>query len=231
VTAVAVAPDAGQDATSPPADPRCAGSAIDLTAVLLDRLCGEATTSAGRVPAGALRFAISAPPRLAPGAEGIARVTLTNVTPGDVDLRVYLSGSAMFGSGPGAGFGFGPGAPPGAGPRAAPAPPRAVRAVRAVDVGQSTTSPDGKRSFDATWAELSALSPHVLVRLAPGGSAELHVTLRARGFLPGKDYAPSRYSIDSPPDPLPPGRYKVTPRLGIDADGADALVVDLEVRR
>jgi hypothetical protein len=100
-----------------------------------------------------------------------------------------------------------------------------------VPVRQSTTSADGKRSFDATWSELTAMrTSYAHVRIAPGGTADLSVTISARGFLPNKNYPPSNFRIDSPPDPLPAGRYKVTLRIPLEPLGIPSPVVDLEVR-
>jgi hypothetical protein len=209
--ALAAVADAGSEAAAPTIDARCTGSAIDLTRILLEGGCRIGGREGSPLPAGSLRVTVSAPARLAPGAEGIARVTLTNTTSTDLDLRIAhraLNGPGSLGL-------------PGSAPEA-PSP---------VTVRQSTTSADGKQRFDATWAMLGLLDPFVRVRLAPGGSADLRVTLRARGFLPGKNYEPSRFSIDDPPDPLPPGRYRVTLHLGVEAEDAGSEVVDLEVRR
>jgi hypothetical protein len=198
-----------------PQDPRCAGAAIDLTAILLDRACVDGDRANDAEPASPTRVTVAAPPRLAPGAEGIATVTFTNVGAADLDLYVAVPRSLGFGLG----MGFGPADD-------AKAPPRAVSGR------QSTTSADGKRSFDARWSELTALAQsYAHVRVPPGGAADLRVTLRARGFLPGKAYEPSSFSIDSPPDPLPVGRYKITLAVIIGTRGITAPVVDLEVRR
>jgi hypothetical protein len=57
----------------------------------------------------------------------------------------------------------------------------------------------------------------------------LGVRRRARGFLPNKTYNSTEHDINSPPDPLPPGRYKVTLHLPIATEGIESPVVDLEV--
>jgi len=149
--------------------------------------------------------------RLSPGAEGTAMVTFTNTTSADVDLLFTVPRSSDFG--PGLGIGALDAAP---------------KAPRAVHIRQSTTSADGKRSFDATWLMLSAVPPVALVRLAPAGTAQLRVRLVARGFLPSKTYPPG--NIDEPPDPLPRGRYKVTLFLPIETGGIDRPIIDLDVR-
>src|SRR5262249_17820040 len=161
------------------------------TAILLDGACVDGTQASEAEPASPPQVTVAAPPRLAPGAEGIATVTFTNAGATALDLHVAAPPSARFGLGPGAG-------------------PLAAGRPHAVTVRQSTTSADGKRSFDATWSELTAFeSRYAHVRVEPGGKAELRLTLRARGFLPGKKYDGTRFRIDAPPDPLPAGRYKV----------------------
>lgn len=203
---------------SAPLDPRCVGAKIDLTAILLDGACVDGTRDDAAAPS--LRVTVSAPPRLAPGAEGIATVTYANTGAVDLDLHVALPTFGLDGLGGLGGFG------PGAGVKPSPPPPRAVPGR------PSTTSADGKRSFDATWSVMTALATrYAHVRIAPGGVAELRVTLAARGFLPGKTYDPSRFEIGSPPDPLPPGRYKITLRLPVATGGVPSPVVDLDVRR
>jgi hypothetical protein len=210
----AAAPDAAPAAAA--LDARCTGAKIDLTAILLDAACIDGSRGAESAPS--LRVTASALPHVAPGAEGIATVTFTNDGAADVDLHIRVP---LF-SDNGPGFGFGPGG----GDKPKPPPPRAVPG-RA-----STKSADGKRSFDATWSVLTAISTrYAHVRIAPGGAAELRVAVAARGFLPGKTYEPSAFDIDSPPDALPVGRYKVTLRLGIATGDVAPPVLDLDVRR
>jgi hypothetical protein len=199
-------------------DPRCEGSFVDLTAVLLEGNCLDprAAGGAGSVALGApqsdagasVRVSVVGPGRLAPGAEGIARITWTNTSAAAVELSVGHYESASVGLGVGAGA----------------APP-----VRTIHVFQSTTSADGKRSFNPTWKLFGAgFGSPAHLRLAPSGSAELRVAIRARGFLPGKDY-PTDTPFEEPRDPLPAGRYHVA--LDVDVDGMARPGFDLEVGR
>jgi hypothetical protein len=213
------AADASAEAgTVAAADPRCSGAAIDLTDVVTNGRC-TVPREPGRtkVPASAVRVAIAAPTALAPGGEGVVRVTLTNTSGAELVVDGSASETSM------ANGVLGPGS--GALGAAAPAAPLVI------DGRQSTASADGKRSYDANWAVLGMLPPAFRVRVAPGGTAEALVRLRARGFLPTKSYAIGGFSIGDPPDPLPPGRYKVTLYTGIGAEGADAPVIDLLVKR
>ena len=205
-------------AAAAPLDPRCAGAKIDLTAILLDGACVDGSRDDPAAPS--LRVTVSAPPRLAPGAEGIVTVTYANTGATELDLHVALPTPTLALGGPGGGgFGFG-------GDKPSPPPPRAVPGR------PSTKSADGKRSFDATWSVLTTMVfRYAHVRIAPGGAAELRVIVPARGFLPGKNYDSSGFDVDSPPDPLPPGRYKVTLRVPVATDGVASPIVDLEVHR
>ena len=220
--ATGASPDAGGDSGPARADlePACAGAAIDLTTVLLDGLCEDGTEGVA-VPAGALRASVAAPSRLAPGAEGITTITWTNTTGAPLDLYVAVPPPSL--DGPGIGFGLGGGARV----RDSGAKPKEARTV---PVGQSTTSADGKRTFNATWSMLTARSQTAHVRLAAAGTLLFRTTLRARGFLPSKTYGPD-LSVNDPPDPLPVGRYRVTLLDPIWRKAAESPSVDLDVRK
>ncbi len=204
----------------PPPDPRCSGASLDLNALLKDGICTvDRHASAPRLPASALKVTVDAPPRLAPGAEGEATVTFGNVSGSDVALDLWARSQN---NGPELGFGSG-----GLGAGSAPPKPTGPEALH-IAIGRA--SADG-RSFDATWGVLGAMTAaDFRVHLPAGGKAQLRVLVAARGFVPGKRY-PINDSIDSPTDPLPPGRYKMTLKLPVEVEPPTWPVIDLVVGR
>jgi hypothetical protein len=203
---------AAVDAAPPPLAAQCIGGMLDLTFLVQAGLCRDGTRGKP-VKAGALRMMAVPPKPLARGASGSSLVTLMNTSGAELDLYVDLPSFETVAR---ISSGGAPAAPPRDGPT--------------LKIRQSTTSADGKRSFDATWNVLGLLAPVAHFRLASGGTALLRVSVHARGFLPGKDYEPGSHAIDDPPDPLPPGRYKVTLHVPVWTEGTPSPVVDLEVR-
>jgi hypothetical protein len=211
--ALTAAPQPDAAILAAPADPRCTGSAIDLTSVLLNHLCAVPRDLQRAVDPGAVRVTAAGPKRLRPGEEGDVVVTLTNITALPLELLVAepLDAGSSLRIGPGAGA-------------------TSAKPPETIPLEPSIASADGKRSFDRPWALLTALPSHDLVRLDPGGAAQLRTTLVARGFLPGKRYEPSGFGGNAAPDPLPPGPYRVTLRLPLATRDIVSATFDLEVR-
>jgi hypothetical protein len=208
------APAPALSASAAPIDPRCRGATIDLTAIVLQGLCGAPASVAP--PAGALRVSVAAPSQLASGTEAPMTLTFTNASSDEASFTLSQSGGRNAFASLDLGPGWGAAAKRDAAPKEELARLPMLVATR-----------DGAKTFNPRGSLLTALSARSLVHLAPGGTAILKVTLAARGFLPTTPEITDTSQRSSPPDPLPPGAYTITPQIPIEgvADPTIALTV------
>lgn len=217
VSASARASSSPAESAAPPS-PACAGAALELRAVMLDRACawqGEAP----KLPAGLVVRVQPDRPTVTASGTILLSVFIENTTDQPAVFAVETGWR-----------GLGLGSRLGSEETVANTETPGV-ATRTEDLlGNELDEPKLKMHV----AMLGAITKPALARveLAPHGTMKARVRWRPQGYLPGKDYDAKVRVHEGildipPPDPLPKGRYRV--RVLVPIAGLSARSVDVTV--